>query len=77
MRDGRDGQPATAAGLFPAGEGAGYAGGIVSAAVDGIQAADKVVEARAEAMRAIEARTREVDEVDERFELDGFTGERF
>lgn len=61
VRDGRDGQSVTAAGLFPAGEGAGYAGGIVSAAVDGIQAADKVVEARAEAMRAIEARTREVD----------------
>ena len=30
-------------GLFPAGEGAGYAGGIVSAAVDGIVAAEKVV----------------------------------
>lgn len=28
------------AGLFPAGEGAGYAGGIVSAAMDGIKAAD-------------------------------------
>ena len=32
----------TAAGLFPAGEGAGYAGGIVSAAVDGLAAADAV-----------------------------------
>lgn len=30
-------------GLFPAGEGAGYAGGIVSAAVDGIKAAEKVI----------------------------------
>jgi uncharacterized FAD-dependent dehydrogenase len=30
------------AGLFPAGEGAGYAGGIVSAAVDGIKAAEAV-----------------------------------
>jgi len=29
--------------------------------VDGIQAADKVVEARSNGMRAIEARTREVD----------------
>ena len=45
VRDGRDGQSVTAAGLFPAGEGAGYAGGIVSAAVDGIQAADRVLEA--------------------------------
>ncbi|HEX7339387.1 MAG TPA: hypothetical protein VF271_05580 [Rhodanobacteraceae bacterium] len=32
-------------GLFPAGEGAGYAGGILSAAVDGIRAAEAVVEA--------------------------------
>lgn len=30
-------------GLFPAGEGAGYAGGILSAAVDGIKAAEAVV----------------------------------
>ena len=30
-------------GLFPAGEGAGYAGGIVSSAVDGIRAADAIV----------------------------------
>ena len=28
------------AGLFPCGEGAGYAGGIVSAAIDGMKAAD-------------------------------------
>jgi uncharacterized FAD-dependent dehydrogenase len=27
-------------GLYPAGEGAGYAGGIMSAAVDGIEAAE-------------------------------------
>lgn len=33
------------AGLFSAGEGAGYAGGIVSAAVDGIKAAEAVVKA--------------------------------
>ena len=44
-RAAEDGQSVTAAGLFPAGEGAGYAGGIVSAAVDGIQAADRVLEA--------------------------------
>ncbi len=31
-------------GVYPAGEGAGYAGGIVSAAVDGIAAAEKVAE---------------------------------
>jgi len=30
-------------GLFPAGEGAGYAGGIISAAVDGVKAAEAVV----------------------------------
>jgi hypothetical protein len=29
-------------GLFPAGEGAGYAGGILSAAVDGIKVAEAV-----------------------------------
>ncbi|MDD2218266.1 MAG: NAD(FAD)-utilizing dehydrogenase [Eubacteriales bacterium] len=32
------------AGLYPAGEGAGYAGGIVSAAVDGIKIAEAVIE---------------------------------
>ncbi|MGZ3442847.1 MAG: FAD-dependent protein, partial [Polyangia bacterium] len=32
-------------GLFPAGEGAGYAGGIVSAAVDGMRVADAVLAA--------------------------------
>ena len=30
-------------GLFPIGEGAGYAGGIMSAAVDGIKAAEKII----------------------------------
>jgi uncharacterized FAD-dependent dehydrogenase len=29
-------------GLYPAGEGAGYAGGILSAAVDGIEVAEAV-----------------------------------
>jgi hypothetical protein len=29
-------------GLYPAGEGAGYAGGIISAAVDGIRVAEKI-----------------------------------
>ena len=31
-------------GLYPVGEGAGYAGGITSAAVDGIKAAEFVIE---------------------------------
>ncbi len=31
-------------GLFPTGEGAGYAGGIMSAAIDGLRAADQVVQ---------------------------------
>jgi uncharacterized FAD-dependent dehydrogenase len=30
-------------GLYPAGEGAGYAGGIVSAAVDGIKIAEQII----------------------------------
>ncbi len=30
-------------GLYPAGEGAGYAGGIVSAAVDGIRIAEQII----------------------------------
>ena len=34
------------AGLFPCGEGAGYAGGIVSAALDGIACADAVAKYR-------------------------------
>jgi uncharacterized FAD-dependent dehydrogenase len=32
-------------GLYPAGEGAGYAGGIMSAAVDGILSAEAVIKA--------------------------------
>jgi hypothetical protein len=39
---GADFQSLNTAGLFPAGEGAGYAGGILSAAVDGIKAAEAV-----------------------------------
>lgn len=31
-------------GLYPSGEGAGYAGGIVSAAIDGLKCAEKCVE---------------------------------
>ncbi|MEJ2814812.1 NAD(P)/FAD-dependent oxidoreductase [Caulobacter sp. CCG-8] len=39
---GKDFQSLNVAGLFPAGEGAGYAGGILSAAVDGIKVAEAV-----------------------------------
>ncbi|MFY2763379.1 NAD(P)/FAD-dependent oxidoreductase [Arenimonas sp. MALMAid1274] len=42
---GDDGQSLNTRGLFPAGEGAGYAGGILSAGVDGIRAAEWVAEA--------------------------------
>jgi hypothetical protein len=31
-------------GLYPCGEGAGYAGGIMSAALDGVRIADKIAE---------------------------------
>ena len=44
---GRDFQSLNTAGLFPAGEGAGYAGGILSAAVDGIKVAEAVAAAYA------------------------------
>jgi uncharacterized FAD-dependent dehydrogenase len=39
---GRDYQSLNTQGLFPAGEGAGYAGGILSAGVDGIKVAEAV-----------------------------------
>lgn len=39
---GRDHQSLNTAGLYPAGEGAGYAGGIMSAGVDGIEVAESV-----------------------------------
>ena len=48
---GRDRQSLNVHGLYPAGEGAGYAGGIMSAGVDGIE----VAEAVAAAMLGIEA----------------------
>ncbi|MEK9211543.1 NAD(P)/FAD-dependent oxidoreductase [Sphingomonas sp. 2378] len=41
---GEDGQSLNTRGLFPAGEGAGYAGGILSAAVDGIKTAEAVAQ---------------------------------
>jgi uncharacterized FAD-dependent dehydrogenase len=39
---GRDYQSVNVRGLYPAGEGAGYAGGIMSAAVDGIETAEAI-----------------------------------
>ena len=36
-------QSITLKGLYPAGEGAGYAGGIMSAAIDGIQCAESLI----------------------------------
>ena len=39
----KDGESTNIAGLFPSGEGAGYAGGIMSAAVDGIVSAEEVI----------------------------------
>ena len=43
---GQDGQSVSTRGLFPCGEGAGYAGGIMSAATDGIRCAEWVMAAR-------------------------------
>ena len=43
LRD-ADFQSPTASGIFPAGEGAGYAGGIVTSAIDGLRAAQALVE---------------------------------
>ena len=43
VRDPRTLQSPSAAGLFPVGEGAGYAGGIVSAAIDGARAAEAIL----------------------------------
>ncbi len=37
-------QSVSVRGLYPCGEGAGYAGGIISAAVDGIKCAEKIIE---------------------------------
>jgi len=41
------GESVSVKGLFPAGEGAGYAGGIMSAAVDGIRTAQRIIKAYA------------------------------
>jgi hypothetical protein len=47
-----DFQSLNTAGLFPAGEGAGYAGGILSAAVDGVKVAEAVALSLGDAVRA-------------------------
>lgn len=39
-----DGQSTSISGVYPCGEGAGYAGGIMSAAVDGIKTAERIIE---------------------------------
>ena len=44
---GEDGQSTNTPGLYPAGEGAGYAGGILSASMDGIRVAEVVAQALA------------------------------
>jgi uncharacterized FAD-dependent dehydrogenase len=41
---GDDLQSVSLAGLYPAGEGAGYAGGIMSAALDGVRIADRIAQ---------------------------------
>lgn len=51
-----DGFQSNIAGLYPCGEGAGYAGGITSAAVDGLRVAEAIVAARRPL--ALEAATR-------------------
>jgi len=47
MTRGGDYQAVGVPGLYPVGEGAGYAGGIVSAAVDGLRAAEAILSGRA------------------------------
>jgi uncharacterized FAD-dependent dehydrogenase len=42
---GKDGQSLSIKGLYPIGEGSGYAGGIMSSAIDGIKGAEKIIQA--------------------------------
>ena len=53
MVRGADFQSVSVAGLYPAGEGAGYAGGIMTAAVDGIRCAEAVAHALTGAAESI------------------------
>ena len=39
-----DGQSESISGVYPCGEGAGYAGGIISSALDGIKAAQNIID---------------------------------
>jgi uncharacterized FAD-dependent dehydrogenase len=56
---GDDLQSVNLAGLYPAGEGAGYAGGIMSAALDGIRVADAIAgQLQAESQPSTDAPTR-------------------
>ena len=43
LRDPRTRESVTVAGLYPVGEGAGYAGGIISSAIDGLRTAEEIV----------------------------------
>jgi len=43
VRDPASHQAVATRNLYPVGEGAGYAGGIVSSAIDGIKAADAII----------------------------------
>ena len=43
LRDGAALRSVSLRGLYPCGEGAGYAGGITSAAVDGLRCAERVI----------------------------------
>ena len=44
LRDNTTRESVSVAGLYPIGEGAGYAGGIMSAAADGIQTAEELIQ---------------------------------
>ena len=44
IKRGEDGQSVNTKGLYPCGEGAGYAGGIVSSALDGLKIAKFIIE---------------------------------
>ena len=44
LRDRESLESVSVDGIYPCGEGAGYAGGIVSAGVDGIKCAEKIIE---------------------------------
>ena len=59
MLRGDDGQSVSHPGLYPCGEGAGFAGGITSAAVDGIRVAEWIAQtAGAEVFKAFEKQVR-------------------